>query len=159
MSNTMIGWMLVLIAGCLEVLWPIGMKNSQNFTKWGWIVIMALALMTSFGLLTLAVSPKFKLPIGTAYAVWTGMGAAGAVIAGLLLFNEPREFSRLFFLSMVVIGIVGLKITHTEPPAHDAPIEAAAPEPTPVQVQIGDTRSVDNAPVTATPPPRSGDHG
>lgn len=117
MSPTTIGWLLVIVAGCLEVLWPIGMKNSANFTRWGWIAIMIVALMTSFALLTLAVSPKFKLPIGTAYAVWTGMGAAGAVIVGLVLFHEPIKFSRMLFLALVIIGIVGLKVTHTETPA------------------------------------------
>lgn len=120
MNQSLIGWLLVIVAGCLEVLWPIGMKNSQNFTKWGWIVIMFAALTASFGLLTLAVSPKFKLPIGTAYAVWTGMGAAGAVIAGLFLFKEPRETPRLFFLALIIVGIIGLKFTHREPPAEES---------------------------------------
>ncbi|MCE9592507.1 MAG: multidrug efflux SMR transporter [Planctomycetes bacterium] len=116
------GWFLILIAGCLEVLWPIGMKHSENFTRWGWIVIMMVAMVSSFGLLTLAVGPKFKLPIGTAYAVWTGMGAAGAVVVGLVVFKEPREFGRLFCLALIIIGIVGLKITHREePPAGEQP--------------------------------------
>jgi quaternary ammonium compound-resistance protein SugE len=117
--------MLVLLAGCLEVLWPIGMKNSQNFTRWGWVVVLAVALMASFALLTLAVSPRYKLPIGTAYAVWTGLGAAGAALAGILLFNEPRDFGRLFFLSLVIIGIIGLKVTYHEP-ATDKPATQAS---------------------------------
>ena len=124
MNSTVIGWLLILVAGCLEVLWPIGMKNSQNFTKWGWVVLMFAALCTSFGLLTLAVSPKFKLPIGTAYAVWTGMGAAGAAILGIYLFNEPRNITRIACIAMVIIGIIGLKVTHTETPAEEQPREA-----------------------------------
>ena len=114
MQGSTIGWLLVLFAGCLEVIWPIGMKNSQNFTKWGWVIVMFATLTASFALLSLAVS-RYKLPIGTSYAVWTGMGAAGAVVLGVLLFKESTDFWRMFFVGMVIVGIVGLKATHTEP--------------------------------------------
>jgi quaternary ammonium compound-resistance protein SugE len=107
---------MILIAGVLEVLWPIGMKFSENFTKPLWVAGMIAALITSFVLMSVATSPKFALPIGTAYAVWTGMGAAGAVLAGIMLFKEPADWVRLAFLSMIIIGIVGLKFTHQEQP-------------------------------------------
>ena len=123
MSGTTIGWLLVLIAGCLEVIWPIGMKNSQNFTKWGWVVVMFATLTASFALLSFAVS-RYKLPIGTSYAVWTGLGAAGAAAMGIILFKESMDFVRLFFIAMVIGGIIGLKATHKEPE------EAEAPPPT-----------------------------
>ena len=117
MSNATMGWLMVVVAGGLEVFWPIGMKNSQGFTKWGWVAVMMVALCASFGLLTLAVSKRFGLPIGTAYAVWTGIGAAGAGVAGIVLFHESSDFWRLFFLALVIVGIVGLKVSHREPGA------------------------------------------
>ena len=129
MSLSSIGWLLIVIAGFLEVVWPIGMKFSNDFTKPFWIIVMIIALISSFGLMTLATTSKFGVPIGTAYAVWTGMGAAGAVVAGIWLFKEPADFARLSFLAMIIIGIVGLKFTHKEePPAlkPDAPQEARA---------------------------------
>ncbi len=125
MSNATIGWLLVLAAGGLEVLWPVIMKQSHGLTRLGWVAVMMLAMCASFGLLSLAVSKRYGLPIGTAYAVWTGMGAAGAGVLGILLFKEPSDFWRLLFLAMVVAGIVGLKFTHREPPPGQ-PTEAAA---------------------------------
>jgi len=125
------GQPLVLLAGALEVFWPIGMKNSQGFTKPLWVVVMVLAMCASFGLLSLAVSKRFGLPIGTAYAVWTGIGAAGAGAVGIILFRESANFWRLLFLAMVIIGIVGLKFSHQiheedQTPALQ-PAEAPAP--------------------------------
>lgn len=123
MTNATIGWLMVLVAGCLETFWMIGMKNSQGLTRWGWVAVMVLAMCASMGLLTLAVSKRFGLPIGTAYAVWTGMGAAGAAMLGMFLYKEPSEAPRLFFLTLVIVGIVGLKFSHRE---ETPAIEAAA---------------------------------
>jgi quaternary ammonium compound-resistance protein SugE len=114
MNARYMGWVLVIAAGGLEVLWPILMKQSHQVQGWpkiGWLALMMATMCASFGLLALAVGQRFGLPIGTAYAVWTGMGAMGAAVVGMLLFHEPRDLARLVFLSLVVIGIVGLMVT------------------------------------------------
>ncbi len=115
MNSNTTGWLLVVVAGLLEVGWPLCMKQSQGLSKPWWLVAMMIIMCISFALLTLAVSPKFGLPIGTAYAVWTGLGAAGAAVIGIWLFNESRDLPRLICLAMVIVGIIGLKVTHTEP--------------------------------------------
>jgi quaternary ammonium compound-resistance protein SugE len=128
MTHETIGWLLVLAAGGLEVLWPILMKQSQQCqgsARAGWLGLMMATMCASFGLLAWAVGQRFRLPIGTAYAVWTGLGAAGAAGVGIVLFREPRDVGRLLFLSLVIAGIVGLKITDRSRPAPPAP---AAPE-------------------------------
>ena len=126
-SNETTGWLMVLTAGLLEVAWPICMKQSQGFTRIGWIAAMMLVMCASFGLLSLAVSGKFHVPIGTAYAVWTGLGAAGAAAVGILLFGEPRNALRLVCLGLIIAGVIGLKFTHkdTATPTDDAPVVAA----------------------------------
>jgi quaternary ammonium compound-resistance protein SugE len=114
MRGHVFGWVLVLVAGGLEVLWPILMKQSHSAAGWhriGWLALMMATMCASFGLLALAVGKTFDLPIGTAYAVWTGMGAAGAAIVGILLFNEARDTARLICLALVIIGIVGLMLS------------------------------------------------
>ena len=115
MSRMNLGWLLILVAGLLEVLWPIGIKQAQNFTRPWWIVLTAAALTLSFILMMLAVSDRFGVPVGTAYAVWTGIGAAGAAAVGIWLSGEPRNAARIAFLAMIVLGVVGLKLTHPEP--------------------------------------------
>jgi quaternary ammonium compound-resistance protein SugE len=125
MTRETIGWLLVLAAGCLEVLWPILMKQSQQCqgsARAAWLGLMMATMCASFGLLSWAVGQRFRLPIGTAYAVWTGLGAAGAATIGILLFREPRDAGRLVFLSLIIAGIVGLKVTHRSdaPTAHSA---------------------------------------
>jgi quaternary ammonium compound-resistance protein SugE len=116
-SKETVGWLLVVVAGLLEIGWPVCMKYSQGFTRLPWIAAMMLIMCLSFALLTVAVSPRYQLPIGTAYAVWTGLGAAGAAVVGIVLFGEPRDAPRLLCLAMIVLGIVGLKFTHREPAA------------------------------------------
>lgn len=100
-------WILLITAGMLEVGWAVGLKYSEGFTRlWpsvGTVVLMSL----SFFLLAMAVR---SLPIGTAYAVWTGVGAAGTVLLGVVLFGEPISFARLACVALIVGGIVGLKI-------------------------------------------------
>lgn len=128
MSKQTIGWLIVVVAGLLEVLWPVFMKKFNDAPTTGgkvqWFAAMAATMCTSFGLLSLAVSKKFGVPIGTSYAVWTGLGAAGAAAVGIIYFKEPREMLRIACLAMIIIGVVGIKFTHKEP--IEAQPEAAA---------------------------------
>ena len=100
-------WILLFIAGLLEVGWMIGMKYSQGFTKPVPSVLMVIALGMSMWVLTLAVR---TLPLGTSYAVWTGIGAVGAMIAGIILFGESASPMRIASAALIVSGIVGLKL-------------------------------------------------
>ena len=103
-------WALLFLAGLLEVAWAVGLKYTDGFTR-PWPTVATLAAMIgSMVLLALAVR---TLPLGTAYAVWTGIGTAGAVLLGILLFNEPATLWRLFFVGLIVAGIVGLKLVTT----------------------------------------------
>lgn len=100
-------WALLFLAGLLEVAWAVGLKYTDGFTR-PWPTVATLAAMIgSMVLLALAVR---TLPLGTAYAVWTGIGTAGAVLLGIVLFQEPATLARLFFVGMIVAGIVGLKL-------------------------------------------------
>lgn len=104
-------WVELIIAGGLEVLWSTCMKLSDGFTKLWPTVWMVLGMLASFFFLSRAVR---TLPMGTAYAVWTGIGALGAVLVGILLFREPVTAPRLLFIALLLIGIIGLKITSAE---------------------------------------------
>ena len=100
-------WAQLFLAGLLEVAWAVGLKYTDGFTR-PWPTVATLAAMIgSMVLLALAVR---TLPLGTAYAVWTGIGTAGAVLLGIVLFQEPATLARLFFVGMIVAGIVGLKL-------------------------------------------------
>ncbi|MGH8687241.1 MAG: quaternary ammonium compound efflux SMR transporter SugE [Burkholderiales bacterium] len=100
-------WALLFLAGLFEVAWAIGLKYTDGFTRpWPTAGTVA-AMIASVTLLALAVR---TLPIGTAYAVWTGIGATGTVALGILLFSEPATALRLLFVAMIVGGIVGLKL-------------------------------------------------
>ena len=101
-------WFYLIIAGIFEITWAIGLKYTQGFTQlWPSLVTIA-GLIASFAFLAKA---AVTLPIGTAYAVWTGIGAAGTLILGIILFHEPLHASRIFFLVLLLVGIIGLKIT------------------------------------------------
>ena len=103
-------WMLVLLAGVLEVGFALSLKESHGFTKlWPSVAAMACG-GASFLLLTLALK---SLPVGTAYAVWTGLGAAGTVVVGILVLDEPASAGRLTSVALVLAGIVGLKLYET----------------------------------------------
>ena len=102
-----IAWLLLVVAGLLEIVWAVSMKASQGFTKPQFATITLIAAALSFWLLGLALR---QLPVGTAYATWTGIGAVGAAITGILLFNEPLTMARIVCISLIVIGIVGLKV-------------------------------------------------
>lgn len=101
-------WMLLVVAGLLEIVWALGLKYSQGFTKLVPSIVTIVALTGSFVLLGRAAK---TLPIGTAYAVWVGIGAIGAAIGGMALLGEGVSAPRIAFLLLIVIGIVGLKFT------------------------------------------------
>jgi quaternary ammonium compound-resistance protein SugE len=101
-------WILLLIAGLLEVGWAIGLKYTEGFTRL-WPSVFTL---TAMGLSVLLLSIAMKtLPVGTSYAVWVGVGAVGTAILGMVLFAEPATVGRLVSLGLIVAGIVGLKLT------------------------------------------------
>jgi quaternary ammonium compound-resistance protein SugE len=101
-------WFLLVIAGLLETGWAIGLKYTEGFTRPIPSLLTILAIAASMFLLAHAAR---TLPIGTAYAVWVGIGAAGAVILGIVLLGEPVNAGRLFFLALLLVSIVGLKLT------------------------------------------------
>ena len=101
-------WMYLLIAGLFEIVWATGLKYTDGFTRW-WPSVGTLIAM-SISMLCLALALRV-IPIGTAYAIWTGIGAVGVAIVGMVLFNEPRDAVRLFCILVIVGGIAGLKYT------------------------------------------------
>ena len=111
MSNPNIAqaWVLLVIAGALEVVWAVGMKYTEGFSRpLASLVVLTVALL-SFWLLGLAIK---VLPVGTAYAVWVGIGAAGAALLGMLLFKEPATAARIACIALIVAGVLGLKLLH-----------------------------------------------
>ncbi|MBB1254427.1 DMT family transporter [Streptomyces alkaliterrae] len=101
-------WILLLVAGLLEVGWSIGMKYTEGFTRLWPSVFTVLGIAASMLLLAQAAR---TLPIGTAYGVWVGIGAAGAAILGILVLGEPVTAARIFFISLLLVAVVGLKAT------------------------------------------------
>ena len=101
-------WIYLLIAGLLEVAWAIGLKYTEGWSRLVPSLITAALMIASFYFLSLAVK---VLPIGTAYAVWTGIGTVGAAILGVLLFGETRDVMKIFCIVLILSGIIGLKIT------------------------------------------------
>ncbi|OHE82021.1 MAG: hypothetical protein A2X76_04645 [Lysobacterales bacterium GWF1_69_6] len=101
-------WLYLVLAGLLEVVWAVGLKYTEGFTRLGPSLLTAGAMAGSFYLLSLAMR---SLPLGTAYGVWVGIGAVGAAIAGMVLFKEPATMLRVVSLVLVVAGIVGLKLS------------------------------------------------
>ena len=99
-------WFILFIAGLFEIAWAIGLKYSEGFTKPLASVFTIVTMIISMALLSYSVK---TLPVGTAYAVWTGIGAVGTAILGIFLFNESREFMRIFFIFLIIVGIVGLR--------------------------------------------------
>ncbi len=103
-------WVYLLIAGAFEIVWAVSLKFTDGFTRlWpsvGTVVAMGISMVCiSFALRT--------IPMGTAYAIWTGIGAAGTVIVGMVWFNEPRDVVRLLSIAAIIGGIAGLKLTAT----------------------------------------------
>jgi quaternary ammonium compound-resistance protein SugE len=103
-------WVLLMVAGLLEVGWAIGLKYTEGFTRL-WPSIFTLAAMVA-SVVLLGIAMK-SLPVGTSYAVWVGVGAVGTAILGMVLFGEPATAGRLASLGLIVAGIVGLKLAST----------------------------------------------
>lgn len=104
--NTGLAWGLLVLAGLFETAWAVGLKYTAGFTRLWPSVATLVAIAVSMGLLGVAAK---QLPIGTAYAVWTGIGAVGTVIVGVWLFGEPASLLRLGCLALIVAGVLGLK--------------------------------------------------
>lgn len=101
-------WIYLVLAGLFEIVWAIGLKYTDGFTRL-WPSVGTLAAMAA-SIVLLAASVR-SLPIGTAYAIWTGIGAVGAVVLGIVLFGEPATLPRLACVALIVVGIIGLKLT------------------------------------------------
>lgn len=101
-------WLLLLTAGFVEIIFALSLKYNEGFTKLIPSIITCITGIGSFGLLMWAIK---TLPIGTAYAVWTGIGAVGVAIMGMILFKESMDWLRLLSISLVILGIIGLKLT------------------------------------------------
>jgi quaternary ammonium compound-resistance protein SugE len=102
-------WIILILAGLLEVVWAVGLKYTEGFTKLLPSVLTLAAMAGSVGMLGLALR---TLPLGTAYAIWTGIGTVGTVIYGIVMLNEPASAMRLTCIAMIVGGIIGLKISN-----------------------------------------------
>jgi quaternary ammonium compound-resistance protein SugE len=100
-------WLLLLIAGLLEIGWAVGLKYTEGFTRLVPSVLTLVSMAASVGMLALALK---TLPMGTAYAVWTGIGAVGTAILGIVLFGDPAGVARIGCIGLIVAGIVGLKL-------------------------------------------------
>lgn len=100
-------WLLIVTAGVFEMMWAVGLKYSDGFSRLVPSVLTVAAMAASIGCLGIALK---SLPVGTAYAVWTGIGAAGTAVLGMYLFEEPATLLRLGSIALVVAGIVGLRL-------------------------------------------------
>ena len=104
-------WIYLLLAAVCEMVWPLGFKYSDGFSRWdrNWPVIGGtfLVMLASFGFMALA---SKQLPVGTVYAVWTGLGTTGIALIGMMFLNEPRDVRRLVCLGLIVVGVVGLRV-------------------------------------------------
>jgi quaternary ammonium compound-resistance protein SugE len=101
-------WVILFIAGLFEVGWAVGLKYTDGFTRLWPTVATAIALIASMVLLSLSLR---TLPLGTAYAVWTGIGTVGAAVLGIILFREPATATRIVCIMLIVAGIIGLKLS------------------------------------------------
>ncbi|HEY8612195.1 MAG TPA: multidrug efflux SMR transporter [Roseomonas sp.] len=104
-------WIYLILAGLLEILWAFGMKASEGFTRPGWTVVTIIGMAASVGLLALAMR---SLPLGTAYAIWTGIGALGAFLVGIAVLGEAVTPLRIVSATLILAGLVGLKLASGE---------------------------------------------
>ncbi|MDN7245896.1 multidrug efflux SMR transporter [Planococcus shenhongbingii] len=102
-------WMLVIVAGIIEILWAIGLKYASSVMAW---VVVAVLIYISFVVLLKALE---KVPVATAYAVFTGIGTAGTVIVEMVVFGEPFSWTKVFFISLLLAGVIGLKLVTADP--------------------------------------------
>ena len=103
----MTAWVALILAGFLEVAWAVGLKYSDGLTRFWPTLGMLSAIALSFGLLSISLQ---SVPFGTAYALWTGIGAAGTVVVGIVVFGESADVVRLGCLFLIVVGMIGLKV-------------------------------------------------
>jgi quaternary ammonium compound-resistance protein SugE len=103
-------WVVLFVAGLFEVGWAVGLKYTDGFTRLWPTVGAAVSMVVSLGLLGIALR---TLPLGTAYAVWTGIGTVGTVVLGIALFDEPAGALRMACVGLILAGIVGLKLVHS----------------------------------------------
>lgn len=103
----MTGWLAIILAGLLEIAWALGLKYSDGLTRFWPSVAMVTSIVFSFALLSIALK---SLPFGTAYALWTGIGAAGTMIIGMVMFGESADAVRVTCLMLIIAGMVGLKL-------------------------------------------------
>jgi quaternary ammonium compound-resistance protein SugE len=101
-------WLYLVVAGIFEVVWATSLKYTDGFTKLYPSIITIVGMIISFMFLSISLK---TLPLGTAYAIWTGIGAIGTVIIGILMFGEPQSIARILFVVLIISGIVGLKLT------------------------------------------------
>ena len=107
-------WFVLVIAGLLEVVWATAMERSAGFSRPGPTIVTLVALVGSMGLLGVALR---DLPLGTAYAVWVGIGIVGTAVVGMVSLGEPVTVARIGFLASILVGVIGLKLTAVPPPA------------------------------------------
>lgn len=107
LANPANAWFVLVVAGVLEIVWAIGLKYSDGFTRMAPSAVTVVAAAASFWLLALAMK---ALPVGTAYVAWTGIGAVGTAVLGMVLFGEPATAARMACIVVIVAGIVGLKV-------------------------------------------------
>ena len=120
-------WIYILLAAVCEMVWPIGFKYSDGFKTHQWVVFATFGIMLlSFWLMSKAIA--HGMPVGTAYAVWTGIGACGTAILGMTFYNEPRDLVRIACLTLIVAGAFGLKFTSPAKGSDEKPVIAAQVE-------------------------------
>jgi quaternary ammonium compound-resistance protein SugE len=99
-------WLALVLAGCLEIGWALGLKFSDGFTRFWPSVATVAAIVLSFGMIGISLK---SIPFGTVYALWTGIGAAGTMILGMVMFSEPADAFRIICLALIIAGMVGLR--------------------------------------------------
>ena len=104
-------WVYLIIAGLFEIGWPLGFKLASTYTKYSVVFIGISVISMALGGVFLYIAQK-SIPIGTAYVIWTGVGAVGTLLIGIFFFGDSANFWRLFFITMIIIGVIGTKIVH-----------------------------------------------
>jgi quaternary ammonium compound-resistance protein SugE len=108
MSSSFFNWTALIVAGLFEVAWSIFLKNSKGFTETTPTILFLITLFISMFLLSYSMR---EIPMGMAYPIWTGIGAVGTVIIGIIFFKEDLNFMKIFFISLLLIGLIGLKFS------------------------------------------------
>jgi len=101
-------WIVLFLSGLLETVWAIALARSEGFTRPAWVLLFVVAAVVSFGGLSYALR---DLPVGTAYAVWTGLGAAGTALVGMVLLGEPAQLVRILCVLLIVVAVTGLQLS------------------------------------------------